>query len=66
MPEGEACVAGDAAHRLRGIVRAAFLDTPVGDAATIAAIALARRERNIEGLSLRPLYLSPPLVVPAA
>jgi tRNA threonylcarbamoyladenosine biosynthesis protein TsaB len=66
MPEGEACVAGDAAHRLRGIVRATFLDTPVGDAATIAAIALARREHGIEGLTLRPLYLSPPLAVPAA
>ena len=66
MPAGEVCVAGDAAHRLRGLVRAAFLDTPVGDAAIIAAIALARRERNVEGLSLRPLYLSPPLAVPAA
>lgn len=57
-------VAGDAAHRIRGLLSARFLETvTLGDAATIAAVA-ARRGIPKRPEVLRPLYLQPPLAIP--
>lgn len=65
-PKGPFAVAGDAAHRLRGHIAARFIDdVRPGDAAVIAAIA-ARRGPPAAPDVLRPLYLAPPLAVPAA
>lgn len=63
-PRPPFAVAGDAAHRLHGRLAARLLEVRPGDAAVVAAIA-ARRGVPAVPEVLRPLYLQPPLAMPA-
>ena len=66
LPSGIACMAGDAAERLRARLAAEIVDVAFGDAAAIATIAAAEHQARVAGLPLRPLYLSPPLAMASA
>jgi tRNA threonylcarbamoyladenosine biosynthesis protein TsaB len=58
-------VTGDAAQRLKGRLSARFIEQVMpGDAAIVAAIAVQRGTPK-RPEALRPLYLQPPLAVPA-